>query len=270
MQKDTAEKLNRIQSLFDAGKTHAEIAKELGYKKIESFYRYIYRYDDSLNYKKAFNKKTATVIQGIETEQEKPEEKTVETKNATASTSKAETVIMLIGKGLDIREVAKKLRYKDAQDLADYMSSKGYAWDGSVNNYVLKPKEKKATPKVIEAKEQEKLSDTDIRDIMNGENEGSYDFLDRYGDILKLLRDNKDRLVELLSGQQESQGNLPRYILPGTTVGKTFNMVQPLKELIIEFSEEYNVQQKDIFAIAMIDFFKKYGYREEVRVRLKV
>lgn len=270
MQESTAEKLNRIQSLFDAGKTHAEIAKELGYKNIKSYYHYIYNHGDSLSYKKAYDRKKISAVPSIEPKEEKIPQKAVGTTATKENVSKAETIILLISRGMDLREIAKKKHFNDEQSLADYMRSKGYKWDSTEKNYILLPQEKVEALKSSEEQEQGKIPAADIRDIMNYESESGCDCLERYGDILKLLSDNRDKLVELLSEQREGSGNLPRYVIPGTTIGKTFNMVQPLKELIIEFSEEYNVQQKDIFAIAMIDFFKKYGYSEEVKMRLKV
>lgn len=62
MNSNTAEKLERIQSLFDSGKSHAQIAKELGYTNIKSFYRYIYRYNNNLSYNKVYEKKQFEVI----------------------------------------------------------------------------------------------------------------------------------------------------------------------------------------------------------------
>jgi hypothetical protein len=33
-----------------------------------------------------------------------------------------------------------------------------------------------------------------------------------------------------------------------------------------QFSEEKNISQRDIFEIALIDFFKKYGYHDKVKM----
>lgn len=271
MQENTAEKLKRIQTLFDAGKTHTEIAKELGYTKMESYYRYIYRYDADLNYKKLFNKKGLSVVPKQELQAESKAYRAVEVIPQTRENiSKAESIQSLISRGIDVREVAGKKRFRDVQEMADYMKTKGYIWSSSEKNYVLVPQEKQIQQQVIREKEEPyTMLEDDIRDIMNRGNEGGCECLERYGTVLKLLNDNKEKLQYLLNAKAASN-EIPRYMLGGTVVTKTFNLAQSLKELVIEFSQERNIQQKEIIEVALIEFFNKYGFREEVKSMLEI
>ncbi len=271
MQGSTAKKLQRIQSLFDAGKSHAEIAKELGYTKIESFYRYIYRYDDSLNYKKLFNKKSLSVVPKEETQKKSKVNITVEAIPQTKENiSKAESIVSLISRGMDVREVTKKKRFKDMQEMADYMKIKGYIWNSSEKNYVLVPQEKKAPPeRTIMEERQERMVVDEIREAMNRDDKGGCECLERYGDILKLLNDNRGKLHELLNGQA-NQGEIPRYIISGDVKTKSMKINDTLDRLIYDFSQEKNVSQKDIIQAALVEFFNKYGYKYEVKASLRI
>lgn len=277
MQQATAEKLNRIQSLFDEGKTHEEIAKELGYTKIESFYRYIYRYDDSLNYRKLFNKKSLSVVPKEDAVPESKCDKAVEAIEAIPQTkeniSKVESVVSLISRGVDVRDVAKKKHFKDMQELANYMKSKGYIWSSSAKNYVLVPQEKQMLLETRASpdgdKEQETKVVDELRDIMYKGKETNCDCLERYGAILMLLEDKKDKLIEILNGLT-NQGKIPRYIIPGEVITKSVKMVSTLQHLMNDFCEVANITQKMMLEVAIIDFLKKYGYGREVKTSLQI
>jgi len=273
MQENTAEKLQRIQSLFDTGKSHAEIAKELGYSKIESYYRYIYRYDNSLNYKKLFNKKGLSIVQKGEPHTEIKTEKNVEDIPQTKENiSKAESIVSLISRGIDVREVAKKKRFKDSQDMANYMKSKGYIWNSKEKNYVLVPQEKqvsRAPPNMPKEEGTETMHSDELREIMNSDEKGSCECLERYGEILKLLEDNKCNLAELLTGK-EKKGEIPRYIVPGDVKTKSIKIVSTLEHLMNDFCEVANLTQKEMLEVAIIEFLKKYGYEDEVKMSLKL
>lgn len=97
----------------------------------------------------------------------------------------------------------------------------------------------------------------------------SCDCLERHGAILKLLDDNRGRLIELI-GAKAPSSEIPRYMLGRTVVTKTFNLAQSLKKRVIEFSQERNIQQKEIIEVALIEFLNKYGFREEVKSMLKI
>lgn len=277
MKNNTVEKIDKIQSLFDAGKSHSEIAKELGYTKIESFYRYIYRYDNSLNYKKLFNKKGLTVVHKAESQSENKADIEVETNPPMTkeNVSKAESIASLISRGMDIREVSKKKHFNDIQDMADYMKSKGYSWSSSEKNYILVPQEKQVPISIKESHKKSILEEgqetmvADIKEIMNRNDNTSCDCLERYGNLLGLLDSNKEKLIELLTAQA-NLGEIPRFIIPGSVKTKSIKIISTLEHLMNDFCEVANITQKDMLEVAIIEFLKKYGYSDEVKSTLKI
>lgn len=57
---------------------------------------------------------------------------------------------------------------------------------------------------------------------------------------------------------------LPRYKIEGNYKSKAFNMNSTLENMIIDFSKNRRISQKDIFEIAVVDFLLKYGEAEAV------
>lgn len=85
--------------------------------------------------------------------------------------------------------------------------------------------------------------------------------LEPYLPILNLLLQNKDRLVTLLMPQ--SGGALPRYAVPGKSVTQSIYMSEALTRLMKEYCESRNLKQRDVIDVALIEFFKRYGYQRE-------
>lgn len=166
---------------------------------------------------------------------------------------------------MDIKEVSKKKKFRDLQDMASYMASKGYKWSSLEKNYIQETLENQAFP------DNEINNIDEVKNKMNQEDEIACKCgcLEKYGDILRMLEGNKEKLQRLLD-DKEVVNQVPRYLISGVMTSKTFNMSQPLKELIIEFSEEMNIQQKVIFEVAMIEFLKKYGYKQNIKSRFNI
>lgn len=41
-------------------------------------------------------------------------------------------------------------------------------------------------------------------------------------------------------------------------------MTNTLDQLVRDYSREKNISQRDVFTVALIDFFRRYGYEREV------
>ncbi|PUU89092.1 MAG: hypothetical protein CI948_2070 [Halanaerobium sp.] len=81
-----------------------------------------------------------------------------------------------------------------------------------------------------------------------------------------------DSLQELLAAtedEKDSDGEIPHFAVPGTTKTKSVYMADRLAELVTEFSKVRNVSQRDIFEAAVIEYLRKYGYRDAVDSLLK-
>ena len=99
-------------------------------------------------------------------------------------TGKVATIISMFEKGLDAKEIAKTLRFSSNQEMADYMKSKDYLWDNQRKNY----------KKIIVVGEVE----PNIDKKHGAEKKASIsDSINEYEDILKLLSENKSKLVKM-------------------------------------------------------------------------
>lgn len=37
-----------------------------------------------------------------------------------------------------------------------------------------------------------------------------------------------------------------------------------IEQLVVDFSKEKNISQRELFEVALIEFFRRYGYEQEV------
>ena len=183
-------------------------------------------------------------------------------------TTKAGIVIeMLKQKDFDIDEVCKKAGFKDHREMAEYMSAKGYAWSPDEGNYVkrtgkiAKP-ESNETKVVLEEKvDRKETKGTPVdNELLNK--------IQHYLPLLEMLEKNKEKLLELMVPTGPSD-TIPRYIIPGRTSGKTIQMSDRLQDLAVEFCNQRNIKQRELFEVALIEFFKRYGYEYEIESLLR-
>ncbi|MED5053033.1 hypothetical protein P9850_14620 [Anoxybacillus rupiensis] len=185
-------------------------------------------------------------------------------------TTKAGIVIeMLKQKDFDIDEVCKKAGFKDHRELAEYMSAKGYVWSPNEGNYVKKTGKIETTKPeshsiniVLEEKDERK--DTKGQPIDNE----LLSKLQHYLPLLEMLDKNKEKLLELMVPTGPSD-TIPRYIIPGRTSGKTIQMSDCLQDLAVEFCNQRNIKQRELFEVALIEFFKRHGYEYEIESLLR-
>jgi hypothetical protein len=231
-------KIQRILELFAAGNNRHEVAKILGYKDYNGLQSYMqrhqYMWDEGIqNYKMLIEYqkqvKTQRVLRKFED----------------GASNKPARIISMFSKKLEARDIAKKLGYESHKTMAIYMKSRGYAWNAEIGNY----------------ERDSSISIGENEDINTEFQEGSDD---RHLDILELLDSKKEKLLELLNSYSNDDMAMPRYVIGGLCVTKSVHMVTGLDLLVREYSTEKNISQKDMFQIAMIEFFKKYGYKREV------
>lgn len=132
------------------------------------------------------------------------------------------------------------------------MKSQGYVWDSSTNNYMY-------DEAVVQ-----KVSSSPAHKHSGNKVEG----FESYQHLLNYLLTKRERLVELL--EVENNGTLPRYKFKGAKANKTLGIPTSVQTLLNDFSREFNVTQRDIIEIALAEFFKKYGYEEQMNQILLV
>jgi len=176
---------------------------------------------------------------------------------APVSYSKASRIIELLS---DTPEepllVCRKFGFKDMKELGSYMAMKGYQWNTKQNNYKRKPQAFSTTKK----ESFEDLTQPFPSQGVHGEEDTA---IAPYLSLLNILKHNEERLTELLNPFGKG-GSIPRYTIAGITQTKTIQMINTLSNLVTEFAKEKNMSQRDLVEVALIDFFRTYGYEKEV------
>ena len=111
----------------------------------------------------------------------------------------------------------------------------------------------------------EKIEETISHKVLEMSSRKQEDYLDlliTYLPLLQMLSENKDRLLDLL--MPNSEGNIPKYAVPGIPKTKSIYMSDLLARLVTEFSESKNLSQREVVETALIEYLKRYGYQMEV------
>lgn len=237
------DRVNEILRGLTKGKSREELAEEFEHTSYKSIDMYMRRRNFTWNSDKH------TYIPKVTSTKE----------DFTIDPSKAGRVLSLMKKeGADIRIIANRLGFKDHQEMAIYMQGKGYNWSSEENTYI------KQAGKIEENKSEVKeVISLDVKQAALGGDVGLENFLP----LLRLLQNNQDKLLDLLTPSGNT-GMIPRYVINGVAKPKTVQMVHSLGQLAQDFADEKNIFQRDLFEVALIDFFKKYGYEHEVEQML--
>ncbi|WJQ10364.1 hypothetical protein QT237_16960 [Geobacillus stearothermophilus] len=228
-------KISQTLAMLAEGKTKEEIARHFGNKSWATIDMYFRRKGFRWN-GKTFEPRGEGGTDAVE------EARFVQTKAA-------QIVRQLSQKYADIRQVAIKNGFSTIEEMGEYMKSQGYVWNSDINNYEYD--ENMAQKQRVQAKNTQ------------GKASGKVEWLlDEYRDLLAYLLDRKERLYELLEPQ--NSGTLPRYKFKGAKANKTLGLPTSLQTLLNDFSKEFNVTQRDIIEVALAEFFKKYGYEEQL------
>jgi hypothetical protein len=170
-------------------------------------------------------------------------------------------VVMELNKeGANPKEVALKVGFENHLEMARYMKSKGFEWSQEAGNYIS------AFPTMPNDEEKVATASTDatLEGSLSIGNGGVEQFLP----LLEWLASNKDGLQSLL-GASVASGQIPRFTLQGLFVTKSVHMTNTLDQMVRDFSKEKNINQREIFEVALIEFFQKYGYVREVETLLQ-
>lgn len=226
------EKISLAQKLLSNGKDKYQVAREVGYKDASGLDKYAKR----LGYVWNRNIKNYEIRD--------------DTELVGSPSKKVSKILSMIKAGMSIESIAKYFRMENSQALADYMYKKGFEWNSEKGTYIRK--------NMVLFNE----------DADSKQNDNVYTASDNEDvDIMKLLESNKGKLIELLS--YKPKNTIPRYLLKGMPVTKGFFISIEIDKLIKDFSREKNISQKDIIQTALIEFFNKYGFNNEVDILLK-
>ncbi len=241
-------RIDQILTALAAGKQREQIATELSYKSYKSLdlfmKRHKYRWDSQRHYYFPDTGRDASSSHKELHWLHKPDSRTA-------------SVLSLLQQGLDLKAIADQLRFPDHRELALYMKSKGYIWNEPERTYHfrgLTAIPAHTQPKDTSLSEPSATSPHQV-------NQPDHDSLMEY------LEQHKGILLQLISSH--SQGiQLPRYTIPGVYITKSISMNYGMDMLVRSYSQDKNVSQKDIVEIALIDFFSKYAYTDEIQALL--
>ncbi|MCF8565020.1 hypothetical protein LLE49_09860 [Alicyclobacillus tolerans] len=184
------------------------------------------------------------------------------------SSSRAVDVMAQFRKpGADPKEIAKRLRFASHHEMAKYMRARGYRWDPDLGNYTAVSAE--VEDEDIEATAEPDSSSSGPAASAPTKTPAlpSIDW-GKFVPLLLRLQKNEDKLMQLLSQTLVESAEIPRYAIPGVFTVKSIHMNVSLDQLVKEFSREKNISQREIFEVALVQFFKKYGYEREVEALL--
>lgn len=176
------------------------------------------------------------------------------------SSSRAVDVIAQFRKpGADPKEIAKRLRFASHHEMAKYMRARGYRWDPDLGNYTVVSAE-------VEDKVNADADTTSEPAAPVPTKTPALPSIDwgKFVPLLLRLQKNEDKLMQLLSQTLVESAEIPRYTIPGVFTVKSIHMNVSLDQLVKEFSREKNISQREIFEVALVQFFKKYGYEREI------
>lgn len=255
------EKLTYILSELASGRDREELALSLGYKSYKTMDGFVrrqgYTWDRHLgNYllpSERRNGRYALIDDGV--------------------TGKPGEIIRLFAKKqLDAKEVAQQAGFHGHRDLAHYMKLKGYTWDAEIQNYRLEKQaadsleNQGAIDQEIQAESPHQTSPVGLQADDQGNRQTAeltlLDYLVQKEDVLRKLLEREEAM--------ETDGIIPRFAVPGVFITKSVHMTNQLDQLIKDFSNEKNIRQRELFEVALLEFFQKYGYKKEVDVLLQV
>ena len=153
-----------------------------------------------------------------------------------SGSQKVMKVIKLFEAGNDAKAVAQELGFKNHLALAEYMKDKGYRWNHQERCYQFNG--------TVTDEEPGRVSSGNIG-----------------------VQELEETIKYILQNREQFDGNksLPRYSLAGVRVAKTIQISNRLNQLLLNFTADKNINQREFFEIAVIEMMKKYGYEAEIK-----
>lgn len=243
------ERVNETLRRLASGETREDIAQSFQLSSWKSLDIYFRRKGFSWDSTKGTYKPTSTKVDKILKEA------------ASGITVKAEQIIRLFDKeDADPKNIACQMGFENHREMAEYMERKGLKWDSETENYVEQIVSNADAP-------ENKVLNLNERKAAHQPSSVTEDAsFQAFLPLLLLLERNKERLLDLL--MPASEGNIPKYAVPGVPKTKSIYMSDLLARLASEFSESKNLSQREIVEAALIEHLKRYGFQHEVEKML--
>lgn len=241
------DKVKKILQLLGEGFSREEVAEQFRYSTYRSMDGYMSRKNFVWDKRKGTYIPADALNAPLETMMNFPSDR-------------VRRVVMELNKeGGNPKEVALKIGFDNHLEMARYMKSKGFEWSQEAGNYLCAS----STIPTVDEGVATTSTDATLEGSLSIGNGGVEHFLP----LLEWLASSKDGLQSLL-GASVASGQIPRFTLQGTFVTKSVHMTNTLDQMVRDFSKEKNINQREIFEVALIEFFQKYGYAREVETLL--
>jgi hypothetical protein len=249
----------RIRFIFEQlaeGKSREEIAQSLGYKDIKGMNQFLRRRHFAWN----ATLRTYEMSPKYSGAERNPYPRPIPARAA-------QVIAHFRQVTADPKQIARRLNFTDHREMAQYMRECGFVWSSEQHNYIFDDKDAKIRD---HASTQERTTE-EQGGVVGVEGSGMtqpYVNWEKYIPVLEILYADQDKLVTLLNGTLASSSVVPRYPVTGAYGIKSISMATGLDQLVKDFSREKNIPQRQIFEVALVDFFKRYGYGKEVDMLL--
>ena len=256
----TEEKIQAILAGLSEKKSRDELAEELGYKNYRSLDMTMRRQGYCWDAREGrYYKQSEQRLQSSSRIQ------------LAVPTGKPGKIINSFAQGsLGVKEIAVREGFADHREMASYMKAQGYVWCANQNNYVRDAEEAEWEAQSVDfAQDGSAVVPVPDRNVQSAT--GLLGDIQDYLPHLEWLRQNVSALEAIIGDRTHdgaATGNIPRYAVPGIFITKSVHMSNQLDQLVRDFSVEKNISQRDIFAVALAEFFRKYGYRKQIETLL--
>jgi hypothetical protein len=162
---------------------------------------------------------------------------------------KVTQIIKLFSEGKTLDDVAKEVGYAQTNSISRFMSKYDYKWNKEKQNYVYEGNENyKSNEEVIK---KENKTNTDVLDLL--ESKDVVDLLTHAKKVLNLINSSIHAPQENLwkKAQKYLKSNEP-------AITKSFRFTLDIENKINQFSNETNLNQKQIVCVALEEFFEKH------------
>lgn len=202
-------------------------------------------------------------------------------------TNRTELIIQSLAKGISREQLAEKFGHKDYRSLDMQMRREGYTWDKQKQNYLLKEtklsKEDVKTAVVRTGKVSQIIrlfeKGYDAKGVAAKLFFPSHHALAEYMKQKKYHWDQEEKNYIPMTGIEMTEDSdldkevvmneyvhqVPRYLVPGIAQNKNVQLSHLINQLIVDFSHENNLTQRQMFECAVLEFLIKYGYEHEVK-----
>lgn len=245
LEKPAEEKLHILLEAIASGEPREALAQRLGYRSVKSMDSFLRRRDYVWDrYQQCYvEKPSSKVPTGVLGDLPlQPPERV------------ARVIALWKAPGAEAKSVAKQSGFSDHREMAKYMATHGYSWSSQENNYIKTGSASDQGEKSL-VSNPPKLDQTVLNEPASFSN---------YESLLNWLSTHQEALQSMVSLSGDPQF-LPRYLVPGVLVTKSIHMSHLLDQLARDYSSIKHVSQREIFEVALIEFFQRHGFHQEIR-----